>query len=812
MRSLILGMAIGACWLQQQAQLPDTNWYWVLLVLLAFVALLACRPSSAGVRIPLLLAAGSLAGFGWAAIFAQNYLAHELPSELEGRDLIVLGTVASLPYRFDGGARFDFLIEPEAPARLPETDRAVMRRLPPRIALSWYADRQDAQSSVPPVEPGERWQLAVRLRRPHGSANPFGFDYEVWLLEQGLRATGTVRPDDSATPANRRLESFVPSFSSVVERSRSWLRDRILTALEGKPYAGVIVALVVGDQRGISQSDWKIFNRTGIGHLISISGLHITMVAGLFAALVFFLWRHSFFTGAALPLRLPAHKAAAAGAVFAAFLYVLLAGFGVPAQRTLYMVCAVAAALWCGRITAVSHVLCLALGVVILLDPWAVLWPGFWLSFGAVAVILYASVGRTEAHGSGAPSRWQRMRRDLIGAARTQYVVTVGLVPLTLLLFGQTSLVSPLANAVAIPLVSLLVTPLSLVGVLLPMPIGGWLLVFAHALVALLADALTWLSTLPAAVWSAPVPPWWIGGLALLGTGWMLAPRGWPARWLGAVAWLPLVVVEPVHPEAGMWLTVFDVGQGTAVLVETANHRLLYDSGPFYAPGADAGERLLVPYLKARGIPSLDKIVVSHRDNDHSGGALSIMQALPVREVLSSLNPEEAIPRAAAVHRHCQAGQRWTWDDVQFDMVHPPSSSYGSDKWKPNALSCTLKISSKGQSVILPGDIEAVQEDELVTSMGAKLKSLVLLAPHHGSSTSSTGAFLDAVNPALALFQVGYRNRFGHPKPEILARYDERGIAGLRSDSSGAVLLQLDADGIAVDEFRASHARYWYGR
>ncbi|MDB5853019.1 MAG: internalization-related competence protein ComEC/Rec2 [Herminiimonas sp.] len=812
MRSLILGLAVGACWLQQQADLPNANRLWPLLFLLLSVGLLACRPSSARARIPLLLAAGTLAGFAWAAILAENYLARELPSDLEGRDLIVAGTVASLPYRFDGGTRFDFLIEPDAPVQLAEADRVVMRRLPPRIALSWYADRQDAESITPPVEPGERWQLAVRLRRPRGSANPWGFDYEVWLLEQGLRATGTVRPDDSATQVNRRLERFVPSFSGVVERSRSWLRDRIVAALDGKPYAGVIVALVVGDQRGISQSDWKVFNRTGIGHLISISGLHITMVAGLCAALIFFLWRHSFFTGAALPLRLPAHKAAAVGAVVTAFVYVLLAGFGVPAQRTLYMVFAVAAALWCGRITAVSHVLCLALGVVILLDPWAVLWPGFWLSFGAVGVILFASVGRSAAHGAELTSRWQRARRTLIGAARTQYVVTVGLVPLTLLLFGQTSLVSPFANAIAIPLISLLVTPLSLVGVLLPMPLAGWLLGVAHALVALLADALIWLSALPAAVWSAPVPPWWIGGLALVGTGWMLAPRGWPARWLGAVAWLPLVLVEPAHPEAGIWLSIFDVGQGTAVLVETANHRLLYDTGPFYAPGADAGERLLVPYLKARGITSLEKVVVSHHDNDHSGGALSIMKALPVGEVLSSLNPEDAIPRAAAAHRRCQAGQRWTWDAVQFEMVHPPATSYGSDKWKPNALSCTLKVTFNGQAILLPGDIEAVQEDELVNGMGAQLQSLVLLAPHHGSSTSSTGDFLDAVKPALAVFQVGYQNRFGHPKPEIVARYDERGIAGLRSDASGAVLLRLDDKGLNVEEFRKTHARYWYGR
>jgi competence protein ComEC len=261
MRSLIVGLVAGAWWLHQQAELPDAYRLWLIFLLALLAALSAAflatlparRIPSVAARVPLLLAAGSLIGYGWAAIMAHNVLAHELPLDLEGRDIAVVGTVASLPYRFDGGTRFDFLVEPGA-GEVNETDRALMRRLPPRIALSWYADRQDDEASPPPpVQPGERWQLAVRLRKPHGNANPWGFDYELWLLEQGLRATGAVRPEDGAMQVNRRLDSFVPSFSSMVERSRSWLRDRILMALDGRPYAGVIVALVVGDQRAISQ-------------------------------------------------------------------------------------------------------------------------------------------------------------------------------------------------------------------------------------------------------------------------------------------------------------------------------------------------------------------------------------------------------------------------------------------------------------------------------------------------------------------------------------------------------------------------------
>jgi len=341
-----------------------------------------------------------------------------------------------------------------------------------------------------------------------------------------LRATGYVRLDETSLNNNQRIDPFVNSFGNVVERSRGWLRERILAAVPDKPYAGVLVALVVGDQRAIKQSDWAVFNRAGVSHLCSISGLHITMIAGMAAALMFGLWRRSFFTRAQLPLLLPAQKAAALTGVFVALLYILLAGFGVPAQRTLYMLSVVALALWFGRITSVSHVLFMALGVVILLDPWAVLWPGIWLSFGAVAIILYASVGRSSLYQHHGLSRTQRWRKALKTATRTQYAVTLGLVPLTMLLFGQVSLISPIANAVAIPLVSLIVTPLALLGSVLPAPLSVWVLTCAHLIIELLAFVLGWMSNFSLAVWTAPQPSAWIFLLALVGMIWMLAPRG----------------------------------------------------------------------------------------------------------------------------------------------------------------------------------------------------------------------------------------------------------------------------------------------
>ncbi|HYD97076.1 MAG TPA: DNA internalization-related competence protein ComEC/Rec2 [Noviherbaspirillum sp.] len=808
MRAAALGFVAGAALLQTQAALPPVGVLAAMLALAALAGLLVRRLHDTA-RILLFACCGAAAGFAWAGLIAQHYLSQELPKEWEGRDVTVIGTVDSLPYRFEQGVRFHFAVERVAAAdgeapRLPD--------LPDRLALSWYsAFHADELQAVGDVQPGERWQLTVRLRRPHGNANPHGFDYEVWLLEQNLRATGYVRPDRRSALKNVRLDAFVPGLRHAVERARAGLRERIHDALPGKAYAGVIVALVIGDQRAIAQSDWKVFNRTGIGHLVSISGLHITMVAGLFAALVLALWRRSFFTRADLPLLLPAQKAAAAAGVGMALLYVMLAGGGIPAQRTLYMLMVVAAAIWFGRIAQVSQVLCAALCAVVLLDPWAVLWPGFWLSFGAVTVILFATAGRGHARIAPA-SRGAKWIAGLKSAARTQYVVTIGLVPLTMLLFGQISLVSPLANAIAIPLISFVVTPMSLVGSVLPAPPGDWTLVVAHQLVEWLALALQWLSESPAAVWSAPVPPWWMFAAALGGTLWLLAPAGWPVRWLGATGLLPLFLNAAAQPQEGeMWVTAFDVGQGTAVLVETPRRRLLYDTGPAYSPDSDGGNRVILPYLKARGITRLDALVVSHGDADHSGGALSILDEIGVDAVYSSLPQHHAIVGKAREHTRCEAGQSWDWDGMSFEMLHPSADSYDRLKLKPNARSCTLKISAGSRSILLPGDIEAPEEAALLDGKLSQLHASVLLAPHHGSGTSSTPAFLRAVQPEVAVFQVGYRNRYHHPKAEVFDRYGEFGIRRLRTDDSGAIRLHFGAR-LEVEEFRDAHARYWYGR
>ena len=784
MRCAILAFLAGTCWLQTRAELPPPA-YLACALAVALVLFILRK------HVATLLAAAIL-GAVWSAWLAHLALADALPREQEGRDVTVVGTVDSLPHEFDGGSRFNLRVERVL------TPQATV---PPRIAISWYGQLAATESEAP-VQPGERWQLVVRLQRPHGNANPYGFDYEAWLLEQGVRATGYVRP---AGPRNVRLDGFVPRPGHVVERTRAALRRHILRQLDGKRYAGVIVALVIGDQRGIPQSSWDVFNRTGISHLVSISGLHITMVAALAAWAVSSLWRRSFFVeGAALPLRLPAQKAAALAGALVALLYVLLAGSGVPAQRTFYMLAAVAAALWFGRVVALSHVLCLALAVVVLIDPWAVLGAGFWLSFGAVAVILYANLGRVQCE-----TGW---RRTLGMAIRTQYAVTVGLVPLTMLLFAQVSLVSPFANAVAIPVVSLFVTPLALLGALLPAPLAGWVLGLAHLAIELLAIGLTWLAASPLAVMHAPAPQPWIFVLALLGTAWMLAPRGWPQRWAGLAAWAPMLTQLPGAPSAGTFsVTAFDVGQGMALLVETERHRLLYDAGPQYGPGADAASRILLPYLRGRGIGALDALVISHSDVDHAGGARTLLEGVTVAQVHSSLPASHPVVQAARRHRRCTAGQAWSWDGVRFELLGPTPQSYQQDGLKANARSCVLRVSALGKAMLLAADIEAAQETQLLASAPGSLRADVLLAPHHGSGTSSTAAFLAAVEPQLGIFQVGYRNRYRHPKREVYERYGSLGIRRLRTDESGAVLLRFGQT-LEVSEFRSERRRYWHGR
>lgn len=790
MRFNILGFALGVCLLQQQPLLPPLVWALLLAPVLVLWWRLSLRAADRrGAKLAAMLLANAMfaaAGYFYAAAWAHWRLADRLPPQWEGADLAVTGVVAGLPQALERGVRFDFDIDEVDPAAA---------RLPRRIALSWYtgASREEFQD-IAPIRAGERWRFKVRLKRPHGSANPDGFDYESWLLQRAIGATGYVRPGGTA-----RLDDLALRPAYFIERLREILRERYWDRLPGYPYAGILIALTIGDQNAIDARQWQLFARTGVSHLMSISGLHVTMVASLFAALVHWLWRRS----SRLMLALPARKASALAMFLAAFAYCLIAGFAVPAQRTLYMVGVVAVALWANRIGSASRVLCLALLVVLLLDPWAVLAPGFWLSFGAVAVILYVVTHRLAQGRRPAPAD------SLVEWGRVQWAITLALAPLLLVWFQQMSLVSPLANAIAIPLVSMVVAPLALAGSVLPF---DFILQLAHLAMAVQMWLLEWCAALPLAVWQQHAPAAWTVALALAGCAWLLLPRGVPARWLGLPLLLPMFVVAPPIPAPGAaWITVLDVGQGLAVFVQTSRHALLYDTGPAYSPEADSGTRVILPYLRASGVASLDAMIVSHDDNDHAGGAASVLSGLPVGALYSSLAASHPAVLVAPRYRlPCAAGQGWNWDGVRFELLHPSAGSYAIGGLKSNDRSCVLKITSAYGTALLTGDIEARSELELLGRAPEKLRADVLVVPHQGSRTSSTEEFIAAVRPHWAVFPVGYRNRFGHPKEEVVERYRASGAQLLRTDSAGAVLVRIETEGVSVQSYRELRKRYWH--
>jgi competence protein ComEC len=738
----------------------------------------------------LLALAAALTGTGYAALRAELRLGDQLAVADEGKDLRLVGVIDSLPAQLQRGTRFEFAVEQVLTPGVP---------VPARIALAWYGG--DVQ-----VRPGERWEFSVRLRRPHGGVNPGGFDLEAWLLERNLRATGYVRTA-RAEEAPRLLAPMVWTFSTVIDRTRDDLRGRLQQRLAGERYGGVLVALVLGDQRAIAEADWLLFNRTGIAHLVSISGLHITMIAGLAAWLAAGAWRRS----RRLLAWAPVQTAAAGAAVLAALAYCLLAGWGVPAQRTFFMLATVAVALVARRSLGMAATLLLAAAVVCLLDPWAAIAPGFWLSFGAVAAIFWIAYGRVPP---AQPAGWKPRLRM---AGQVQLAVTLMLVPLTLVLFRQVSLVSPLANAVAIPLVSFVVTPLALLGALfaaLPAPLSAFAdppLAVAGAVFDALAAGLQWLAGWNWAAIALPAPPWWTLPLALLGVAWCLAPPGWPLRWAGALWLLPLLAWPPQRPAADeLWVTALDVGQGMALLVETRNAVLLYDAGPRYSPDADAGSRVLLPYLRWRGIGRLDVLVVSHLDSDHSGGTASIVTSLPVDRLLTSVAPGHAVLAGATAER-CEAGRRFALGTAEVTVLHPLPGDYGRNL-PTNAMSCVLAVTLGEQRVLLAGDLPGKQEAELLQREGL-LSATLAVAPHHGSRHSSTAEWVQAVNPAWVAVQAGYRNRFGHPDVAVVARWQAQGAKLVRTDTHGAVQWRLHAGGaIETESWRLEHRRYWHNQ
>ncbi|MGB4115669.1 MAG: DNA internalization-related competence protein ComEC/Rec2 [Polaromonas sp.] len=841
---LLLGFVLGVAVQHQQSSLFELRFYLVLtLVALSGIGLVLRFGRRVLFSLGMVAVLSGALGFGVTGLRATTFAATALNPVLEGQDIEVTGQITAMPQFGEDGVRFRFAV---ASANLKGEPVA----LPPLIYLGWYSgfglrptkavvadgDPESPEFSLElqrqpqPLRAGEHWQMTVRLKAPHGNSNPHGFDYELWLWEQGIQATGYVRTSKSDAPPKRLADTW----AKPIERARQAVREAIFQRIDNRQLAGVLAALVVGDQNAIERADWDVFRATGVAHLMSISGLHITMFAWAASLLIGWAWRRSARLSPAFCHALPASSAGAWGGLLLAVLYALFSGWGVPAQRTIWMLATVVLLRQSGRQWPWPVVWLLAMVVVVALDSWALMQAGFWLSFVAVGVLFASGAPESEyksddknAINSGAACariHWATGQNDhenrpktgffsfftsslginLMKTLREQWVITLALTPLSLLLFNQVSVIGLLANAAAIPWVTLVVTPLAMLGAFWS-PVWDVAALAVNVLTLLLNGLASW-SWASISVAAAPL---WCAVAGVLGGALLVMRLPLHVKLLGVPLLLPVLLWQPLRPALGQFEVLgADIGQGNALIVRTAKHSLLYDTGPKYARESDAGNRVLVPLLRAMG-EKIDLLMLSHRDSDHIGGAPAVLAMQPQARLSSSIEDSHELQVVRRSER-CIAGQSWAWDGVDFEVLHPQVTDYDGTA-KSNAMSCVLRISNGQKTALLVGDLEAAQELRLVANPGLspKLKADFLLMPHHGSKTSSTGAFLDAVQPQFALAQSGYRNRFNHPVASVLQRYADRQIRVVNSPVCGAATWRsVQADQVLCQRQQAM--RYWH--
>ncbi|MGY0556770.1 DNA internalization-related competence protein ComEC/Rec2 [Lysobacter sp. A421] len=745
--------------------LPRLPPFWLLVSIAPLAVLLWWRGRAVRWIGPLLL------GFALAGLHAGYALSIQLPVAWEQREVTVAGRVVELPEHHARRTSFRFRVVDELVQ--PEPLRGRLLR------LSWYDDFDGSATGRDRLRAGQRWQLTVRVRAPRGLRNPGGFDSEKHALADRLTATGYVR-----APESTRLMRPAQGLNAWRER----MSEQIATAIPTST-SRFIRALALGDTRGLDDADWQVLRANGLTHLVAISGFHVGLVAGFFALAIAGLW----WLWPRLGRRCPRPVAAAIAGLAGAMVYAAVAGFALPTVRTVLMIAVVAGARGLRRSSSAFDTLALAVVVVLLVDPLAVLGAGFWLSFFGVAWLLWCL-----------PHAGRQPLRDLVSA---QGVATLGLLPLTAVLFGQASLVGPLANLIAVPWWSLVVVPLALIGTgleFLHAGWGSWPWQAASWCFELSWPLFDYLASSELALWWLRESRWFALPLAMFGAFWLLLPRGLPGRWLAMLLWLPLLWPARNLPAAGeAELRVLDVGQGLSILVRTASHSLLYDMGPASPDGYDTGERVVLPALYALGVRRLDRAVASHADNDHAGGLGAVRRTVAVPVVNS--------PQGSGLvdTRPCVAGETWQWDRVEFRFLHPPRHF----PYLGNEASCVLRIDTEHGSALLTGDISAVVERELVRRShldeAAGLRAQVVVVAHHGSSSASDPAFIAATGAGHALVSSGYGNRFGHPKPEILARWHASGAQTLDTSASGALRVRFQPGGPSVETRRRAHPRVW---
>lgn len=746
---------LGVSALQVFRTLPDPYWLSFLpFILFFYVFKTAIRAIFIGVI-----------SFLWALFHAHMHFQHVLPETLAGQDLWVEGYIADIPKHDEKVQRFILAIE--------QSSLAHAGSFPKKIRVSWYGADQ-------PIRAGEYWRLKVRLKPPHGFMNPGNFDYERWLYQNRIQATGYVRSD----AGNQRIAT---QQANPVAQIRQWLSEQI-TENGAYQFGGMLTALAVGDRSTVDVEHWDLLKITGTNHLMAISGLHIGLVAG------FMFWLIRRLCPLLVIQYIPAQRVAAVGALLMAFGYAMLAGFAIPTQRALVMLTVVFGAVLFSRHIRPGTALAMALIAVLIFDPVAVLAPGFWFSFLAVTVIAYSFSGRIARE----PWFWQW--------ARLQWVIAVALLPVSLFLFQQASLIAPLANLLLVPWVSFIVVPLTLLAMLLlgfSASLGHGVLTVADSALTFIWPVLEFLGSLPVASWQQAPPDMLMLGLAVIGVALLLAPQGLPQRWLGVVLLLPLALIRPPQPEPGdFWLSLLDVGQGLGIVIQTQQHSLIFDTGAKFSDSFDAGDRVLVPFLRYQGINRVDRLLISHGDNDHIGGAASVIRQIPI-DVLMGQDVEKLIH---PVQEPCFKGQSWEWDGVNFEVLHPDR-----EYKQRNNRGCVLKVSNKSGSVLITADIEKQVEQHLLQVYQQHLRADVLIVPHHGSLTSSSQPFINQVSPKFALVSAGYMNRFRHPRPEIVRRYEEKGVKVLNTANQGAMSIKFNenSDLVAIEGYRKQHNQYW---
>lgn len=755
-----LAFAVGIYCLMQFSYLPSL---WLIAILPLLFLLTRFSPRF---RVILLFSIG----FFWALFRAGVALEHTLDSDIEKQNVFLKGVIISIPETHNDHVRFLIDIEEMTDFKAQHLPFSGI------IRLSWY------QNQKTPV-PGEIWQLKAKLKRPYGFMNSGGFDYEAWMLRQGIKATGYVKFD----AYNKQIGTDQTYF---LQKFRYKLAQQLKHSLDN-PLLGLVLALSLGDRSRLDKEQWKILTSTGTNHLVAISGLHLSLVAGFIYFLASFVWSRFYF----LTQRIPAPVFASLMAFAGAFFYALLAGFALPAQRALIMIAVFLISLFSVRQTLIVNVICIAAVLVLLLDPFAIIAVDFYLSFMAVVFILYVSRFRISRHHN--LTRWIRL----------QCMLSIALCPILIFWFKQIPLYSVLANLVVIPLIGFLVVPLVLVALILLFPLPQ-LAQHLYGIIDKINEIywayLEFLSQQSYAVIPIAAPNLLLLILAITGMLILLMPKGLPARWLGIFFILPLLFPATQELKQGEFdFDLLDAGQGLAAVIQTREHTLIYDTGTRFSERFNIGDAVIKPYLRHKGINQISMLLISHGDNDHIGGAEIIIDSFEINKILSSvLDRFDEQVKAEA----CYAGQKWHWDGVDFEVLHPQMDSL----FKGNNASCVLKVSSAQGSVLLTGDIEEEAEERLIEHYKDELHTGILLVPHHGSRTSSTEKFIAAVSPQYAFIPAGYRNRFGFPKQDIMRRYDALDVKTFVSYKTGELSAKFRDEGLQIDEFRTKNRRFWH--